>query len=144
MRLTRTPGNSRGCIRRKWAHKLQSSIVGLLLVADTSNLWYPFRLWHGRIWHMNALDHAHHSFNAFTYATVTRSQISNRVHTVSKPYRPDFTRMDLHRNPCQFLRIPWLPYGEKPFWVVFKNFYNDFNSVLISVLNRFEPLRPAA
>jgi hypothetical protein len=38
-------------------------------------------------------------------ATVTHSLISNRVHTVSKPYRPGFTRIDPHRNPCQFLRI---------------------------------------
>jgi hypothetical protein len=33
-------------------------------------------------------------------ATVTHSRISNRVHTVSKPHRPGFTRTDPHRNPC--------------------------------------------
>jgi hypothetical protein len=49
----------------------------------------------------------------FLYATVTHSRISNRVHTVSIPYRPCFTRIDPHRNPCQFLRIPRLRSGEK-------------------------------
>jgi hypothetical protein len=41
-----------------------------------------------------------------TYATVTHSRISNRVHSVSKPYRPRFSCIDPHRNLCQFLRIP--------------------------------------
>jgi hypothetical protein len=78
------------------------------------------------------------------YQMKTHSRISNRVHTELKPYRPGFTRIDPHRNPCQFLRIPWLRYGEKTFWVVFTNVCKDFNFVLISVLNRFEPHRPAS
>jgi hypothetical protein len=79
----------------------------------------------------------------FSNATVTYSRIPNRVHTVSKPYRPRFTRVDQHHNPCQFLRISWLRYGGKTFCVMFKIFCKDFISVLISVLNRFEPRRPA-
>jgi hypothetical protein len=71
-------------------------------------------------------------------ATVTHSRISNWVHTISKPYRPGFTRIDPHRNPCQFLWIPWLRYNEQNGLVMFKKFCKDFNSVLISVLNRFE------
>jgi hypothetical protein len=71
------------------------------------------------------------------YATVTHNRISNWVHTVLKSYRPGFTRIDPHRNPCQFLRIPWLRYGGKTFWVMLKFFCKDFNSVWISVLNQF-------
>jgi hypothetical protein len=77
-------------------------------------------------------------------ATVTHSRISNRVHTVSKSHRRGFTRIDPHRYPCQFLRIPWLRYGKKTFWVMFKNFCKYSNSVSISVLNRFELHRPAS
>jgi hypothetical protein len=39
-------------------------------------------------------------------ATVTHSRISNQVHTEIKLYQPGFTRIDPHRNLCQFLRIP--------------------------------------
>jgi hypothetical protein len=38
------------------------------------------------------------------YATVTNSRISNRVHTELKPHRTGSTRIDPHRNTCQFLR----------------------------------------
>ena len=62
----------------------------------------------------------------------------------SKPYWPGFTRIDPRCNPCQFLRIPWLRYGEKSFWVMLKIFCKDFKSVLISILNRFKPHRPAS
>jgi hypothetical protein len=48
-------------------------------------------------------------------ATVTHSRISNRVHTELKPYRPSFTRIDPHRNPCQFLRIPYYDTAKKLF-----------------------------
>jgi hypothetical protein len=46
----------------------------------------------------NSLLWGLHSGNA-----VTNSRISNRVHTELKPHRPGSTRIDLHRNPCQFL-----------------------------------------
>jgi hypothetical protein len=46
----------------------------------------------------NSLLWGLHSGNA-----VTQSRISKRVHTELKPYRPGSTRIDPHRNPCQFL-----------------------------------------
>jgi hypothetical protein len=46
----------------------------------------------------NSLLWGLHSGNA-----VTHSQISNRVHTELKPYRPSSTRIDPHCNLCQFL-----------------------------------------
>jgi hypothetical protein len=71
-------------------------------------------------------------------AAVTHSPISNRVHTVSKLHRPGFTRIDPHRNPCQFLRISWLRYGEKTFWVMFKFFLQIFQ---FRINIRIEPVR---
>jgi hypothetical protein len=43
----------------------------------------------------------------FSIARVTHSRILNRVHMVSNPYRAGSTLTDLHRDRCQFLRIPW-------------------------------------
>jgi hypothetical protein len=34
---------------------------------------------------------------------VTHSRISDQVHTELKPHQPGSTRIDPHRNPCQFL-----------------------------------------
>jgi hypothetical protein len=61
-------------------------------------------------------------------------RILNWVHTELKPHRPDSTSVDRHRNPCQYL----MRYREyDTVFVIFKFFYTDFNSVLISVLTRF-------
>jgi hypothetical protein len=71
-------------------------------------------------------------------ATVTHSRISNQVHTVSKPYRPGFTRMDPHLNPCQFLRIPWRR-------KIFLGHFQIFLQIFQFCINiRIEPVRTAS
>jgi hypothetical protein len=57
-----------------------------------------------------------------------------------KPYRPGFTRIDPHRNPCQFLRIPWLRYGEKTFLARVQKFLQGFQ---FHINIRIEPVRTA-
>jgi hypothetical protein len=61
------------------------------------------------------------------------------VSTRFQPYRPGSTRIDSHRNTCQFLRIPGATIRRRKHFVHVQNFCAS-QTVYKSVLNPFQAL----